>query len=373
MSKIIGIVGGGQLGRMMAEAAKGLGLKTIVLDPTPNSPAGQVTEQVVGDFCNHDTVVSFAKRVDVLTFEIESANAEALKEIAASGKAVHPTPETLAIIKDKFAQKTFLTEKGIAVGPFMKVGSEDDARRAGGEFGYPFVLKARGGGYDGRGNATVAYAADIAEAMKSLGSALYAEKFVPFERELAVIAARTVEGDMAIYPLVETIHKNHICDTVLAPAPVSGKIAEQAHTVAQKVLAAFKGAGVFAIEMFLTKEGEVLVNEIAPRVHNSGHFSIEGCETSQFEQHIRAVAGLSLGETNMKVPAAVMVNILGERDGAAEPHGVQEAETVPGVTVHLYGKLETRKGRKMGHLTAVAQTLKEAQMNALKARALISI
>lgn len=372
-STAIGIVGGGQLGKMMAEAAKGLDLKTIVLDPTPQSPAGQVTEQVLGDFRDHNTIMSFAQHVDVLTFEIESANAEALTEIAATGKPVHPKPETLAVIKDKFAQKTFLEKRGIAVGPFMQVDSEEDAQRAGDEFGYPFVLKARGGGYDGRGNATVESAADVARAVASLGQNLYAEKFVPFEKELAVIAARTVDGAMAIYPLVETTHKNHICDTVLAPAPVSEKVAEAAHAVAEKVLQAFSGAGVFAIEMFLTKEGEVLVNEVAPRVHNSGHFSIEACETSQFEQHMRAVAGLPLGETRMKVPAAVMVNILGERNGPAEARGVEEAHAVPGVTVHLYGKLETRRGRKMGHLTAVAETLEDAQKNALKARALISI
>src|SRR6185312_12002129 len=193
-----------------------------------------------------------------------------------------------------------------------------------------------------------------------------------FERELAVVAARTADGTTQIYPLVETIHKNHICHEVLAPAPVSADIAKKAQELAGKVLASFDGAGVFGIEMFQVGS-EVLVNEIAPRVHNSGHLTIEASEASQFENHIRSVAGMPLGSAQMKVPAAVMINILGDRSGPAEQKGVEEAEKLDGVKVHIYGKIETRPERKMGHLTAVADTLEKAREKAQKARALISI
>lgn len=365
--KTVGIVGGGQLGKMLAEAAKPLGLRMVVLDPTPNCPAAQVADKhVVGDFRDHDTVVAFAKEADVLTFEIESANAQALEELVSRGFPVHPTPTTLAIIKDKLRQKRFLTEHGISVAPFAQV---DDAET----LGYPYILKARSGGFDGRGNALVEKKEDLPAAWEKIGNVpAYAEGLVSFDKELAIVAARTTSGEIQVYPLVETIHKDHICHMVLAPAPVNESIVRKAHAVAEKVLQAFDGAGVFGIEMFLVG-GDVLVNEIAPRVHNSGHFSIEGSITSQFENHMRAVAGLPLGSTDMKAPAAVMINILGGRNGPATPSGVEEAQKIPGVGVHMYGKVETRIGRKMGHLTAVGNTLEEAKAAAEQAFTLISI
>ncbi len=373
--KVIGIAGGGQLGRMLTDAAHAHGFEVIVLDPTPRSPAGQVADfQIVGDFKDYAAILGLADKCDFLTYEIETVNTQALQELKDQGFPVHPTPHTLAVIKDKLSQKRFLESHGIPVAPFVAVDSEEAVGGAGNKFGYPFILKARSGGYDGRGNATVELERDIPKAREKLkGQELYAEQFISFEKELAVVAARTVEGEVAIYPLVETIHKNHICHMVLAPAPVSKSITEKAHGLAEKVLKAFDGAGVFSIEMFLTKEGNVLVNEVAPRVHNSGHFATEACATSQFEQHIRAITGMSLGSTAMKVPAAVMVNILGARRGPAEPRGIKEAEKIPGVKVHIYGKVETRPKRKMGHLTAIASALEEAREKAEKAHLMISI
>lgn len=373
MNKTLGIVGGGQLGLMLAEAAQKLGVQVVVLDPTPQCPASRVAEQVVGDFKDHDTVLGFAARCDVMTFEIESANAHALEELAQRGFPVHPTPKTLAIIKDKLAQKNRLQDAGVAVAPFLQVDSAHDAERAGEQFGYPFVLKTRSGGYDGRGNALVESAADIPGALTKLGGMLYAEKFVPFVKELAVVAARTSDGQIAVYPVVETMHEDHICRTVLMPAPVPATVSKSAEKLAHRALEIFDGAGVFGIEMFLTGDGDVLINEIAPRVHNSGHVTIEANETSQFEQHVRAVLGMPLGSVALKHPANVMVNILGARNDVAEPKGVEEAQAIQGVTVHLYGKLETRVQRKMGHLTAVAMTLEEAQRNAEQALTYISI
>jgi 5-(carboxyamino)imidazole ribonucleotide synthase len=363
--KTLGIAGGGQLGRMLADATHTLGLKVVVLDPTPNSPAGQVAdEQIVGDYRDAAMLRALAEKSDFLTYEIESVNTEALEELSTT-MPVHPTPKTLSIIKDKLKQKQFLRDHGIPVAAFVNI---DDVA----SLSFPYVLKARSGGFDGRGNALVHNPDDHTEAAKRLGNAVYAESFVHFERELAIVAARTERGDMQIFPLVETIHKNHICHVVMMPAPVSSAITQKAHDLAQKVLAAFDGAGVFAIEMFLVGD-EVLVNEIAPRVHNSGHVTIEACHASQFEQHVRAVCGMKLGDSSMKAKAAVMVNILGERDAVAEPKGVAEAEALGNVFVHIYGKMETKRERKMGHLTAIGDSLDETKERALKARSLISI
>ena len=374
--RTLGIAGGGQLGLMLTQAAHQLGFAVTVLDPTPQSPAShQADRQIVGDFADPDAVHSLAKGVDVLTFEIESTHAGALADIAAQRAGqVQPLPDTLGRINDKLAQKTMLAEAGIPVASFQEVTDRESLEQAAQAFGYPVVLKSRRGGYDGRGNATLHEAAGINEAMTKLGGAdLYVEQFIPFAKELAVVAARTKQGTVATYPVVETIHRNHICHTVLAPAPVAAAISERATAVAQDVLTLFGGAGVFGIELFLTPAGEVLVNEIAPRVHNSGHFTIEGCHTSQFEQHVRAVAGLPLGPTTMKQGAAVMVNILGDRTGPADPQGVAEAEALGNVKVHIYGKQETRPERKMGHLTAWGATLNEAQQLAEAARARVSI
>lgn len=373
--KRIGIIGGGQLGRMLAMEAKSLGYSVTVTDPTPQSPAGQVADQqIVADYADEKAIRKLAGQIDFLTFEIELANADILNELLAKGIKISPSPKTLNTIKDKLAQKQFLAAHSIPVADFMPVNLRADIEDAAGKWGYPLVLKARFDAYDGRGNAVIESADDIDAAMEKLaGRKLYVERWVPFSKELAVVIARQADGTTAAYPVVETIHKNNICHTVLAPARIGQFTADAARNLAEQVMRHLEGAGVFAIEMFFAEDDRVLVNEIAPRVHNSGHLTIEACVTSQFEQHVRAVTGLPLGRPDMKVPAAVMVNILGERSGPAQVTGLEESLKIPGVSVHIYGKKETRPERKMGHITAVASTLDAALENATAARKVINI
>lgn len=370
--KTIGIAGGGQLGRMLCQAAHKLGFDTIVLDPTPNSPAGQVaTRQIIGSFKDKEKVLELAKECDYLTYEIEGINLEALEEIEASGKPVNPSSKILRIIKDKFAQKTFLQNHNLPVGEFALIESEVDAQKQGEIFGYPYLLKARFDAYDGRGNYVVKKKEDITEGFKKLNTGpLYAEKFVPFIKELAVVSARDIFGNIETFDVVETIHKNNICHIVRHGGDLPENARIKAKEVANKVLETLNGVGVIAVEMFLTYEGEILINEIAPRVHNSGHHTIEAYNASQFEQHIRAVGGMRLAKLETLTSAAVMVNILGERDGRADLKGQDSAN---GTQIHIYGKMETRKERKMGHITALGDTIEEAEKKALEARNQISI
>lgn len=375
MKKRIGIVGGGQLGRMLTDAAKKLGFTVTVIDPTPNSPAGQVADkQIIAHYTDEKAIRELAAQSDFLTFEIELANAEILEELASKGLQINPSAKTLTIIKDKFAQKKFLQKNGIPVGEFVEVNNKEDIINAAKEFGYPILLKARFDAYDGRGNALIENESQIDSSFDRLGGKnLYVEKFIPFIKELAVMVARSIDGKIISYPVVETVHKNNILHIMYAPADVRESIRQQAKAFAEETMKHLNGAGVFGIEMFLTKDGKVLLNEIAPRVHNSGHYTIEACKTSQFEQHIRAITGMPLNSTEMIVPAAVMINILGDRNGKIEPKGIEAAEKIPGVFVHIYGKMETRVERKMGHITAVAETLEDAQRKAEKAKTLISI
>lgn len=371
----IGIVGGGQLGRMLGFAAKQLGFSVTVIDPTPGSPAGQVVDsQIVAGVTDEKVIAKLAANVDFLTFEIELASATVLQKLAKKGAIVNPSPKTLMVIKDKLAQKQMLTRAKLPVAPFMAVTSRQDIQKAGIVFGYPLMLKARSDGYDGRGNALIKTEAEIDRAMQKLaGRAVYIEAYVRFVKELAINVVRSTTGDMQTYPVVETIHKNNICHVVKAPAEIAPRARKRANMIAKKVVSGLSGAGVFGIEMFLTKQGNVLVNEIAPRVHNSGHYTMEACVTSQFEQHIRAITGLPLGKTDMVTPAAVMVNILGERMGDGIPRGLAKALAIPHVFVHMYGKKESRPERKMGHITATGRTVAQAYARAVRARNLISI
>ncbi len=408
MNKRIGIVGGGQLGRMLTDAAHKLGFTVIILDPTPDSPAGQVADkQIVGSFTDRDKIFELAKEVDYMTFEIESANAEALEELTRKGYPVNPSSKTLSIIKDKYKQKEFLRKAKIPtaeavevetsnlsvipsersesrnlmreIPPRATLGRDDktvieEIKKIAETFGYPMLLKARFGAYDGRGNYVLKSEEDIPSGMEKLKNrALYVEKFVPFVKELAVMVARSTIGEILTFPVVETTHKNNICHTCVVPAHVSQEVTDKARSLAISVMEQLKGAGVFGIEMFVTEDEDVLVNEIAPRVHNSGHYTIEACKTSQFEQHIRAITGMELGSTDLLVPAAAMVNILGEREGPARVKGSEKALAIEGVAIHIYGKKETKLERKMGHITAVGKTPEEALEKALKAREYISI
>lgn len=366
----IGIVGGGQLGRMLTQEAKKMGFYVAVVDPTPDSPAGQLADkQIVADYKDEQAILELAKNIDVLTFEIELANSKVLEDLVKKGLKVNPSPQTLEIIRDKLKQKEFLRLNSLPVAPFVKIANKQDLLKAAKIFGYPLILKARFDAYDGRGNSVIKNKHDIPRALEKLaGRELYVEKNIPFTKELAVMVARNTKGEIAVYPLVETIHRDNICHLVKVPAIVSPKIAQKAQNLARKTMTVLKGAGVFGIELFLTKKSEVYINEIAPRVHNSGHYSIEAAITSQFEQHLRAICGLPLGATSLKVPASVMINILGTRQGVPALSGLKQALKIPGVSVHIYGKKEVRPQRKMGHITVVDQTVPKALQKALLAR-----
>ncbi len=375
MKKRIGIVGGGQLGRMLTIPAKKLGFTVNIIDPTPNSPAGQIADrQITADFKDENAIRQLGDISDFLTFEIELANSDILKELEEKGLKINPTAKTLEIIRDKFKQKEFLKKSRIPVADFSDVNTREDILGTIAKFSFPILLKARFDAYDGRGNALIKDESQINSAIDKLrGRKLYVEKFVPFVKELAVVVARSTKGKILTYPVVETIHKNNILHYLLCPAPVDKKIAQLAEKLAIETMKHLKGAGVFGIEMFLTKDGKVLINEIAPRVHNSGHHTIEANKTSQFEQHIRAVTGMPLGSTEVNKPAAVMINILGDRTGKADPKGIEKAQKIPGVKVHIYGKLDTKPERKMGHITVVGNSIEECLEKAKKARALITI
>jgi len=368
----VGIVGGGQLGRMLTEAARPLGREVTVIDPGADCPAAQAgAEQIQASFTDADAVLKLASRVDVVTWEIEHINADALMGLPVP---VEPSPKTLSIIKDKLYQKRMLVDAGIPVADFMDLNSEKldvDMHSAFGAFGN-VIVKTRTGGYDGRGNMVVT-PENWQELLAQFGSTpLYAEKIEHFQKELAVIIARDVRGTIAQYPVVETIHENNICNLVLAPANIDPRIQAVAEDIAHETASVLEGAGVFAIEMFLTEDDKVIVNEVAPRVHNSGHHTIEANRTSQFEQHIRAITGLPLGSTTAVSPA-VMINILGERNGKVALTGQDKALAFAGTHLHLYGKASTKVARKMGHITVLADSVSEAYKIAIVARKELTI
>ncbi|WIG59593.1 MAG: N5-carboxyaminoimidazole ribonucleotide synthase [Ktedonobacterales bacterium] len=373
----IGILGGGQLARMTAEAASRLGLEVAILEREPGSPAARIAaREVVGAWDDRAKLADLAADTLVVTLENEFVDAPALAELAATGVPVFPTPHTLATVQDKLEQKRFMRAAGVPVPEFIEVTSPDDIAHATEEWGWPLVLKARRNSYDGYGNATLHAADEVAPACERLGwpqRQLFAEAWVPFTRELAVMVARGRSGATAVYPVVETVQRNHICHIVRAPAPIAPAVAARAAEIARMAVAAIDGIGVFGVELFESEDGRVLYNEIAPRPHNSGHYTIEGCVTSQFENHLRAVLSLPLGSTEMVAPAAVMVNLLGAREGPAHADGIADALAVPGAHLHIYGKLISRSGRKMGHITALATTLAEAEARAQAAADAITL
>ena len=371
----IGIVGGGQLAKMLTLAAKKMGFIVIVTDPTPQSPAGQVADrQLVGGYKDEKVTRELAKLSDVITIDAEFVNDKVLSEIEKSGKPVHPSPKTISIIKDKLKQKEFLRKNKIATAEFTPVENVQDIEKAIKKFGLPLLLKAREDAYDGKGNFVIRKKSDIGIGLKKLENrTLYIEKFVPFVKELAVMVARNLKGNIAVYPVVETIHVNNVCDTVIAPAKISKAANRNATILAKKTVEKLKGAGVFGIEMFLLKNDKVLINEIAPRVHNSGHYTIEANVTSQFEQHVRAITGLPLGSTELVVKSAVMKNILGEKEGSGFRMGLEKALKISGVSYHLYNKKDSKVGRKMGHITVVGDSEKLNLQKVNKARKMLDI
>jgi 5-(carboxyamino)imidazole ribonucleotide synthase len=353
----LGVVGGGQLGRMLAEAAAPLGVETIVLDPTPDCPAAPVArDQIVGDFDDPDAIGRLADRTDALTYEIELADPDHLADASeAADVPVHPTPETLRTIQDKWLEKEMLAEAGIPVPEYHRIDSVADLEAAVEAFG-AVMLKAREGGYDGRGNVPVHSPDEAVDALETVGSAddpnALAEAFVDFEREVSVIG---VQGDDEVrtFPVGENVHEAEILRETVVPARTSDGVKTRAKAVARDVLDALDGRGVFGIELFETPEGNILVNEIAPRPHNSGHWSIEGAVTSQFEQHARAVLGWPLGSTRQRAPT-VSANVLGTVDAErpAELAGIEAVLGGESAHLHWYGKDRVRPLRKMGHVTA---------------------
>ena len=349
----VGVVGGGQLGRMLGEAAAPLGVEVVVADPTPDCPATPVVrDQIVGGFEDEAAIRELAERADVLTFEIELADPDAMERVAEeTDTPVHPDPETLRTIQDKLVQKRRLAEAGVPVPEFRAVDSAEELRDACAELGYPAMLKARTGGYDGRGNLPVAGPKEVEQAIEAIAGPAMVEEMVDFERELPIMGCRG-DGERDTFPVTETIHREEILRESVAPARASGTVRERARVVALDVLDVMDGRGVFGIELFQTSDDEILLNEIAPRPHNSGHWTIEGCHTSQFEQHIRAVLGDPLGTTEIR-DQTVSANILGdvtERQDAVMT-GEEGVLSTDRAHLHWYGKHEVYELRKMGHVT----------------------
>jgi phosphoribosylaminoimidazole carboxylase len=371
-SQVIGVLGGGQLGRMLNEAAARLNLKTIILD-NENSPAKQISNQehINGSFQDPIQIEKLAAKSTLLTVEIEHVDTVALEKIQEK-IPVEPNPETIRLIQDKYVQKTYLQSKKtfIPIGPFMEIAPNivESIKNAGKIYGYPLMLKSKTLAYDGRGNKVIHSEQKIEESVKFLQgdspdhSILYVEKFMKFKKELAVMVAKSINGETIAYPCVETIQKDNICHLVIAPAQINGIVAAMARTIAENVVKQFTGAGIFGVEMFLLEDDSLTFNEVAPRPHNSGHYTIEACYTSQFEQHLRCITGMPLGSPEMKVAASVMINIIGTGEGEEETKNTLESckksLSIPGATIHLYGK-EARLGRKMGHITLVGNSMVE--------------
>jgi 5-(carboxyamino)imidazole ribonucleotide synthase len=351
----VGVVGGGQLGRMMGEAAAPLGVEVVVSDPTPDCPAAPVvSDQVVGGFDDEAAIRELAERADVLTFEIELADPDAMARVSeATDTPVHPDPDTLRTIQDKLVQNRALADAGVPVPEFRRVDTPADLRAAGEDLGWPLMLKAREGGYDGRGNRPVEEPGEAEAALEEIGGAALAEELIDFEREVAIMGV-VGDGDRRAYPVTETVHREEILRESVTPARTDEAVRSRARAVAFDVLELLEGRGVYGIELFETREGGILVNEIAPRPHNSGHWTIEGAACSQFEQHLRAVLGWPLGGTELRSPA-VMANLLGDVDepGPVELSGSEALLEADAASLHWYGKREARPLRKMGHVTLV--------------------
>ncbi|MGD9602617.1 MAG: 5-(carboxyamino)imidazole ribonucleotide synthase [Gammaproteobacteria bacterium] len=366
----VGIVGGGQLARMMAEAAPRLGLGITVLDPTPDCPAHEFATQIVGEFDDLARLADLAGAADVVTLDIEAVSARCLEALERSGTRVAPSAQVLAIIQDKLRQKEFLRTHALPTSDFREIAPHD--RAAVERFGMPCVLKARRHGYDGRGVKVVRTPAD-ADAM--LAMPCLVERLVDIDKELAVMVARSARGEMAVYPVVEAVFdpRANILDLIRAPANIAPAQVARCEQLGREVVEALDGVGIFGIEFFLDRDGAILVNEISPRPHNSGHYTIEACATSQFEQHLRAVTGMPLGPTTLLHPAASF-NLLGEPDAHGTPRVVGGEDAMRrGAAIHLYGKHTVKPFRKMGHVTITATTIEQALTHAAALRDTLKI
>lgn len=371
-NKTIGILGGGQLGRMIVEAAHRLNIKTIILD-AEKSPAKQINaldDHVDGSFTNYESIVKLAEKSDILTVEIEHVDVDALIKVKESfpNIEIYPLPETIKLIQDKYLQKLHLIKNEVAVTESIDVESNtvDELHKIGDKFGYPYMLKSRTLAYDGRGNFVVKDKTFVEKALKFLKDRpLYAEKWCPFTKELAVMVVRAIDGQVYAYPTVETIHQNNICHLVYAPARIPDTLAKKASILAKNAVKSFPGCGIFGVEMFLLENNELLINEIAPRPHNSGHYTIDACVTSQFEAHVRAVSGLPMPkgftEFSTSITNSIMLNVLGDKEVPNKELEIcRRALETPHASVYLYGKT-TRPDRKMGHINITTSSMEDAE------------
>jgi len=352
----IGIIGGGQLGRMMALAAKAQGFRIAVLDPAEDSPCGQVADyKIVADYDDFSAIERLAAISDVLTYEFENIDADALKSV--SDRAFVPQgTELLEITKDRINEKKAIQAAGIEVAPFAVIQTKQDIYDNIEVLGYPAVLKTARGGYDGKGQHVIKCEADIdqADALLTHGECVL-EKWMPFTTEVSVIVSRSVKGETAIFPVAENIHVNNILHQTIVPARIGEAARDNALKAALQLVESLGMVGTLAVEMFVMEDESIFINELAPRPHNSGHYTIDACETSQFEQHIRAICNWPLGSTKLLKPA-VMVNILGEHQAAL----LESIPTLSNWKIHLYGKKEAKIGRKMGHVTLLRDSVEEA-------------
>lgn len=372
----LGIIGGGQLGKMLLQETRKFDVHTLVLDPSESAPCKiACNEFFVGDLMDFDTVYNFGKRADIVTVEIENVNVEALEALEKEGIRVYPSSKTLRTIQDKSQQKLFYIDNNVPTAPFTRFAYKDQILTAinNESLSFPFVWKSTRFGYDGYGVKIVKTYSDLDNL--TAGECI-TENLIAFEMELAVIVARSVSGQVATYPVVEMeFHPEaNQVEYVICPARISDENAKKAQLIALKTSAAFNHVGLLAVEMFLTKNGDILVNEVAPRPHNSGHFSIEASITSQYEQHLRAILNFPLGSTKSKA-AAVMVNLVGDENynGPVAYENIEKILSLEGVTPHIYGKKETRPFRKMGHVTIVNQDLTEARKIAEQVKRIIKV
>jgi 5-(carboxyamino)imidazole ribonucleotide synthase len=354
MSKVLGIIGGGQLGMMLTEAAGKMSehiSKVIVLDPNQNCSASLVgAEQIIADFKDKNAIIELSKKADIITYEIESGDSDVLKSVETNAE-INPSPETLKIIQDKFLQKTFLQNNNIPVPEFIKVDNIAEIEEGLKKFGYPALLKARRDAYDGKGNFKIDSENEIQKAFDYLkGKKLMLEKFVPFKMEVSVIASRNTKGEIKAFPLVENIHEKNILRETIAPARTSNEVSQKAEKIANNTMDVLNGAGVFGIEMFVTQDDNIIINEIAPRVHNSGHHTLQSSKTSQFEQHLRAILGLDLGDTQL-IYNTIMYNILGNLNFEGEYKKLDFSKN--NVFLKMYEKKISKPLRKLGHLNIV--------------------
>jgi 5-(carboxyamino)imidazole ribonucleotide synthase len=358
--KRIGIIGGGQLAWMMGDASKKLGLELIVQTPNQNDPAVSVAQDtVLAAVDDAKATEILAKKCDVITFENEFVNLDALSLLEQQGVCFRPRLAALSPLLDKYYQRCYFRDLDLPVPHFFALEKSADIQSKVEYLGFPVVLKTRRHGYDGQGTFIIHdwdTLSTIVNQVKQKTTQFLVEEFVPFTRELAIIAARSVSGEIVTYPVVETQQEQQVCRRVIAPADITPAQAAEIEAIAHKILNSLQAVGVFGIELFITADGKILINEIAPRTHNSGHFSLDGCTTSQFEQHLRAVAGLPLADINLRCAGAVMVNLLGYENSQSDyQEQRQKLAAIPHAYLHWYGKTESRRGRKLGHITVLLE------------------